>query len=67
VDRERKSLCLEDHEALGLWKVDDTRLPVLVSKQQKTAHPNQAYQAGAARCPNAAPELEIISSSPYWC
>ncbi len=29
--REGLGLCMEDREALGLWEVDDTRLPVLVS------------------------------------
>jgi hypothetical protein len=57
-------LCLEDREALGLWEVDDTRLPVLVSNQQETAQADQA-EAGGARYPNAEPERGG-SSSPYW-
>lgn len=56
-------LCLEDREALGLWEVDDTRLPVLVSKE--TAQADQAEAEGGAGCPNAAPERDF-STSPYW-
>jgi hypothetical protein len=50
--REGLGLCLEDSEALGLWEVDDTRLPVLVSKQQETARPIPRKEEDVIPTPN---------------
>ncbi len=56
-------LRLEDREALGLWAVDDTQLPVLVSKQQETALADQAHpEAGEDVIPT--PNLRAGSAAP---